>query len=550
MRALLLLAAAAAVQAAVPGVADLHKAAAALEAAFTTGGLSRRAYAAALARLRQQGGNVTGLPTATEALLRRRSVVPEYTDPTLRRQVYDLQTEYAKVRHMPRQGRQRLAARLPAAAGAAVLAGLELDFREGSDTEILFRQESNFIYLTGFDHPGAKAIIGLDSDAKSSSPLRAGHCWLFVPRGDPVWVGRTETLDDYKAKYDVDDVFWIEDFERKFEEAAPQKVYTFANARVWGGGVPPPCAESADIDNTQLRSALAAARVVKTDDEIAFMRAVTNIAVREHQVMIRSVQCGDWESDAEAIFRYVGHNYGARFQSYIPIAGSGPRAAALHYNDQDHVIPDDSLVLVDAAAEIGAGGRKGGGYTSDVTRTWPCSGKFTEAQRYIYDAVFAAQDACVQLSVPGSSFAAATAEAHRQILKGLLAAGILHSGTVDDFYRAGIQHLFMPHGLGHSVGLDVHDPGNLSPFEHGMTITCEPGIYFYPSKLDPAYTNPTQGKYLNRTLIESTYINMGGVRIEDVVLITRDGPDNLSGALARTSAEIEALMAKGPPPRL
>eukprot|EP01065_Artemidia_motanka_P023988 TRINITY_DN2863_c0_g1_i1.p1 TRINITY_DN2863_c0_g1~~TRINITY_DN2863_c0_g1_i1.p1 ORF type:complete len:552 (+),score=182.76 TRINITY_DN2863_c0_g1_i1:88-1743(+) len=547
--ALAVLSAAAAVTAKTGGPRDMQQALQSVETAFRVGGLSRREYGAALARLAGQGANITGLLPTAEGALRRKRRVPEYTDAGLQKRVDQLQRDYAKVLHLPRQGRQKLATQLPSAGGAAVLVGLELDFREGSDTEILFRQESNFIYTTGFDHPGAKAIIGLDPDASASSPLHAAHCWLFVPRGDPVWVGRTETLDDYRNKYDVDDVFWIEDFNKKFEEAAPQKVYSFADAKIWGDTVPPPCAESADHDTYQLRGALATVRAVKTADEIKFLKAVSDIAVQEHQVMIRSIRCGDWESDAESLFRYVGHNYGARFQSYIPIVGSGPRAAALHYNDGDHKIPANSLVLVDAAAEIGAGGRKGGGYTSDVTRTWPCNGKFTDAQRAVYDAVFAAQDACVKLCVPGSSMAAATAESNRQLVAGLIKAGILRDGTVDQMIAARMHSLFMPHGLGHSVGLDVHDPGSISPFKHGMAVTCEPGIYFYPTKLDPAYNNPSQAKFLNKDLIESTFISMGGVRIEDVVLITDDGPDNLSGALARTADEVEALMAEGPPTR-
>eukprot|EP00756_Hemistasia_phaeocysticola_P025697 Hpha_TRINITY_DN16017_c0_g3::TRINITY_DN16017_c0_g3_i5::g.118112::m.118112/K14213/PEPD; Xaa-Pro dipeptidase len=279
------------------------------------------------------------------------------------------------------------------------------------------------------------------------------------------------------------------------------------------------------------------------------MRAVTAIAVEEHETMIRAVQCGDWESDAESLFRYVGHNYGARFMSYSPIVGSGPRSAALHYRDSDHIIPDNSLVLVDAAAELGAGGRKGGGYVADVTRTWPCNGKYSIQQRLIYDTVFRAQDSCVQGAVVGRTMTELLGVAQRHVIEGLLEGGLLWNGTVDEMVSADIHRLFMPHGLGHGVGLDVHDPGNLAPFDHGMVITCEPGIYFYPSLLHPAYENPAQSKFLNKELIEREYIHLGGVRIEDVVLITNNGPENMSGALARTSAEIEALKAKGFPPR-
>lgn len=517
-----------------------------LRQALDAGGLTRREYGAALSRLRQRGANVTGLSESAAELAKKRRV-PEYTKKALTQLVNRLQTQYAKTLHMPREGRLRLAAQLPTSQGVAVLKGLDLEFREGSDTEITFRQESNMIYLTGFDHPGAKVIVGLDDQAKKGSSLEAGHALLFVPKGDPVWVGRTETLDDYREKYDVDDVFWIEDFEKEFQRVAPGIVHTFADTDVWGGAAPPPCAEQADFRTYELRSKLAAARVVKTEHEIEYSQAVSDIAVNQHEIMIRTIKCGDWESDAESIFRYVGHNYGARFQSYIPIVGSGPRAAALHYNDQDHRIPEGSLVLVDAAAEIGCGGRKGGGYTADVTRTFPCNGKFTPQQRLVYDTVFDAQDSCVKGAVVGATFSELSKESAKRLLRGLLRGGLLHSGTVDEMYAANIHRLFQPHGLGHSVGLDVHDPGSLSPLAQGMIITCEPGIYFYPSLLDPAYDNPAQSKYLNKELIQNEYITLGGVRIEDVVLVTSEGPENLSGALARTSDEIEALMAEGPP---
>ena len=126
-----------------------------------------------------------------------------------------------------------------------------------------------------------------------------------------------------------------------------------------------------------------------------------------------------------------------------------------------------------------------------------------------------------------------------------LKVGILKDGTVEQFLAANIHRLFMPHGLGHSVGLDVHDPGSLSPFAAGMVVTCEPGIYFYPSLLVPAFSNPEQGKYLNQPLIQDTYMKMGGFRLEDTVLITAGAPDNLSVGAPRTAAEIEAFMAKG-----
>lgn len=478
----------------------------------------------------------TKLANAThiEAIFGSAVAVPEFVDPALLAKVEAIQLGYAGQMQVPSGCRARLLQQLSAAGGVAVLVGGVSEERAGSDTEILFRQESNFIYLSGFDHPGAKLIVGLDSNGAT---LRAGEAWLFVPRGDAVWQGRVETLDDFKAKYDVTDVFWIDDFDAKLTALYPTTVYTFS-------GVDLKIPDSAEQDTTTLRGQLAAARVVKTDGEIELLRAASEISVDSHKTIMAHIKCGNYESEAESLFRYVSHNYGARFQAYIPIVGAGANSAALHYNDNDQVMPEGGVVLVDAGAELG-GTRNGGGWTADITRTWPCNGRFSEAQRGIYDAVFEAQDSCVKLCVPGQSMSTATAASNKALMEGLLKVGILKDGTVEQFLAANIHRLFMPHGLGHSVGLDVHDPGSLSPFAAGMVVTCEPGIYFYPSLLVPAFSNPEQGKYLNQPLIQDTYMKMGGFRLEDTVLITAGAPDNLSVGAPRTAAEIEAFMAKG-----
>eukprot|EP00463_Aulacantha_scolymantha_P006396 TRINITY_DN803_c0_g2_i2.p1 TRINITY_DN803_c0_g2~~TRINITY_DN803_c0_g2_i2.p1 ORF type:complete len:154 (-),score=26.96 TRINITY_DN803_c0_g2_i2:257-718(-) len=149
------------------------------------------------------------------------------------------------------------------------------------------------------------------------------------------------------------------------------------------------------------------------------------------------------------------------------------------------------------------------------------------------------------MCIPGSSMSEASQITTGIILQGLLDAQILQGADVERLRELRMHSIFMPHGLGHSVGIDVHDPGSITPFAAGMVVTCEPGIYFIPSLIDPAYEDPDKGPLLNKELIQSTFINMGGFRIEDTVLITEDGPDNLSGGLARTSTDVEELMKGG-----
>jgi len=460
--------------------------------------------------------------------------VPEFVDPRLLAEVDAIHDGYAKIIRLPHQCRMRFITYLTQDEAVAVLVGEKLAFRDGTDTELRFRQESNFHYFTGFDHAGARLILGLDPN---SDVIPAGSVWLFVQKGNAVWEGRTETLQDFIDNYDIDDAFWMEDFDSKLQELNVKTVFTFPDVDI---NIP----IGAEHDISTHRNRLSSSRVIKTEAEISAMRAAAEVGVQEHIVVMQNVRCGNYESDAESLFRYVGHNYGMKFQAYIPIIGSAGNSAALHYNDNSQKIPDDSLVLIDAGPEIGSS-RVGGGYGTDITRTWPCSGLFTEAQRQVYDIVQRAQAKCVEMCVPGSSMTEASLRSTEIILQGLLDVRILQGADVDRLRELRMHSIFMPHGLGHSVGIDVHDPGSITPFAPGMVLTCEPGIYFIPSLIEPAYEDPIKGPLLNKELIESTFINMGGFRIEDTVLITEDGPDNLSGGLPRTSTEVEELMKGG-----
>lgn len=172
---------------------------------------------------------------------------------------------------------------------------------------------------------------------------------------------------------------------------------------------------------------------------------------------------------------FIKHNVPIRKSITVSTRLCSRLHAWTDYNDNDDVIPAGGLVLIDAGAEVG-GTRKGGGWTTDITRTWPCNGKFSTLQRGVYEAVFNAQSAAMALVRPGSSMSACTSASDRALVQGLLDAGLLRGGTVDQLIAAGMHRVFMPHGLGHSVGLDVHDPGGISPFAAGMVVTIEPGM--------------------------------------------------------------------------
>jgi len=193
--------------------------------------------------------------------------------------------------------------------------------------------------------------------------------------------------------------------------------------------------------------------------------------------------------------------------------------------------------LVDAGAEFF-------GYGSDITRTWPSNGKFTDHQRTAYNIVLAAQNAALSAYMPGVPYGNATTASTNALLQGLLDAHLVY-GTLDALRANRINSLFLPHGIRHQVGLDVHDPeGSYNTFAPGMLLTCEPGLYFIPDLLNPAFTNPAQAIYLNIELIKEymTETGVGGYRIEDLVYITPTGQEILSLSVPRTVSEIEGLL--------
>ncbi len=251
-------------------------------------------------------------------------------------------------------------------------------------------------------------------------------------------------------------------------------------------------------------------RVVKSPEEIALLAKATEISAAAHRQAMMSVEPGMGEYELEAVYEYVFRKLSAEQNGYPCIVASGENSVILHYNTNRRKIKDGDVVLADCAAEYR-------GYSSDVTRTYPANGKFTKAQREIYQIVLDAKAAIAAMK-PGVTWQALSKISRDTIMEGLFKLGIIKEKTPQELSR------FSYHGLGHPVGLNVHDVGQ-STMEAGMVYTVEPGIYIAEGSegVDPAYYNI-------------------GVRIEDVILVTADGNKNLSAAAPREIAEIEALM--------
>ncbi len=262
-------------------------------------------------------------------------------------------------------------------------------------------------------------------------------------------------------------------------------------------------------DGSLLRQTLDALRMVKTDEEMALLERAIDISVAAHNEVIRSIEPGMYEYQAEALAEYVFKRNGAEYPGYPSIVGAGENSTILHYGTNRRRMDAGDLVVMDMGAEYH-------GYTADVTRTVPVSGTFSPEQKAIYELVLKAQQAGIDASTAGAPFSAPGQAATTVITNGLRELGLIK--TDDD-----VRNFFM-HGTSHYIGLYVHDVGAGGVLVPGATITVEPGIYISPREgVDPKWWNI-------------------GVRIEDDILITENGPVNLSAGSPRTVEAIEAMM--------
>ncbi|WP_200975457.1 aminopeptidase P N-terminal domain-containing protein [Echinicola sp. 20G] len=267
---------------------------------------------------------------------------------------------------------------------------------------------------------------------------------------------------------------------------------------------------SSKLNISALPEMMNALRGVKTAEEIEMLRKAIRISAIGQIEVMKALQPGISEREVQGIHEFVYKRYGAEAVGYPSIVGAGKNGCILHYISNDLRNPDKRLMLMDLGAEWR-------GYTADVTRTIPINGKFTEEEKAIYDLVYKAQDEAIKMCKPGTEFGEVGKVAQRIINEGLAELGIIVRGQ---------RHRYFPHGTSHHLGLDVHDRGGYGKLEAGMVITVEPGVYIPEgSDCDPKWWNIA-------------------VRIEDDVLITESGFENLSAEAPRSSDDVEAMMAK------
>ena len=254
---------------------------------------------------------------------------------------------------------------------------------------------------------------------------------------------------------------------------------------------------------------MASLREIKSKEELVLLTKAIRISAMGQREIMKAMHVGMSESEVQGIHEFIYKKYGSEFEGYPSIVGAGGNGCILHYIENSKTKVENDLVLMDLGAEYH-------GYTADVTRTIPANGIFTSEQKQVYELVFQAQEAGIAASKVGISFGTLDAVARKIINQGLVKLGIAKSEKEANKY--------FPHGLGHHIGLDVHDPGLYNTLENNMVITVEPGIYI------PVGSN-----------CDKKWWGIA-VRIEDDILITTNGPVNLSAEAPRTVKEIEELM--------
>ena len=399
-----------------------------------------------------------------------------------------------------------------------------------SDADYKYRPDSSFYYLTGCHEPDSLVVICPDSDQ--------GDDILFCREIDPknvIWNGPMLGLNDAKEKLLFDNSFDI----KLLDSIIPQlmqgrdKVYfmlgldsEFDKQIVeWTNSVKKEkwARSEAPHELVSLKSIIDDMRVYKSKEAIKCMQKSADIAAQAHIEMMQACRPGLFEYHLTAVFLHSITNHNSQ-PSYLPIVGGGANACILHYINNNHELKDGDLVLIDAGAECDY-------YASDITRTFPVNGKYTQAQKELYDVVLSAHAAALEKAKPGNHWNEPHDAAVEVITQGLIDLGLLKGDLQSNLEEHNYTQFYM-HKTGHWLGLDVHDCGEYSvdglwvELEPSMVMTIEPGIYV-----------ATDAK------VPKKYRGIG-IRIEDDVLITKNGYKILSDKVPRTTQEIEQIMRK------
>ncbi|MFC3120922.1 Xaa-Pro aminopeptidase [Agaribacter flavus] len=400
-----------------------------------------------------------------------------------------------------------------------------------NDTEYHFRQNSDFWYFTGFNEPDAYLILSNRDNANSFAS------YVFLRPKDKtaeIWHGRRLGVQSAPSTLNIQQAYSIEELDELlptiinghdhlyYTAGANTLADKVVNAAIKVCKTAPKQAMSAPKCVHDISIMIHKMRLIKSEQEIAVMQRAADISAQAHCKAMQIAHPDIWEYQLEADILHTFASNGARFAAYNTIVGGGENACILHYVDNNQRVADGDLVLIDAGCELH-------GYAADITRTFPINGKFTPAQAEIYQLVLDAQLASLDLLKPSGQISVAMDRAVEIITKGLIRLGIIKQDFESAIESQSWRNFFM-HGLGHYLGLDVHDVGVYKvngadiPLTPGIVMTVEPGIY-----ISPDADVPEQYKGI-------------GIRIEDNILITEGGNKILTDKVPKTIKDIETLM--------
>ena len=407
------------------------------------------------------------------------------------------------------------------------------------DVDFVFRQTSDFLYLTGVEEPGCHLLL---------DPKRGAET-LFIPRIDNhhrVWLGHVPGPAEARKLFGVSRVLYSDQLPDAAAKAARGSRRVYATEKAWQAASA--ALNGASNKPEELEDALSELRAVKNEGELALLKRANEVSGRAHEAVMRAVRPGMREYQAQAVFEAECLKAGLKHLAYPSIVAAGRNGAVLHYHRNDDLLRAGDLFLIDAGAELK-------GYAADITRTYPVGRRFTPRQRDVYSVVLEAQKQCIDRARPGVNSADLHVHSMRVLAEGLKSLKIL-KGDVDGLVLGGAVRLFYPHGIGHMLGLDVHDcPGGkkrvlpnptkvpvrfVARLEPGFVITVEPGLYFIEALLrDPRLRRKHRGA-VDFARAES-YLDLGGIRIEDDVVVQEKGPPLNLTSVPKSIADIEAI---------
>ncbi|WP_158542626.1 aminopeptidase P N-terminal domain-containing protein [Lujinxingia litoralis] len=407
--------------------------------------------------------------------------------------------------------------------------------RRSNDTEYAYRPSSDVLYLSGFGEPEAVVVLAPGREE--------GEFGLFVPDKDPAkeqWEGRRAGPEGAVKTYGADVAFGLSQLdeelpaflkgrqtlyytlgvEPEFDQRVISWVQTLRHRRNQHLAMPAAISDARDL--------LFEARLIKEEAELQVLRRACEISAEAHILAMKHCRPGMMEYELQALIEYHFRRSGGTYPAYASIVGAGDNATILHYTENEDRIGEDDVVLVDAGCEYGH-------YSGDITRSFPASGRFSEAQRALYEKVLVVLNETIEMIKPGLPYDALQEEASKKLAAAMIELGLLDE-TLEEALESKSYRKYYPHGIGHWLGIDVHDVGlyklsedDSRELEPGMVLTIEPGIYV-PAD-DESAPEALRGV---------------GVRIEDDILVTASGYENLTRMCPKSVEEVEALVGSAP----